>query len=265
MQHGRMVFVLGNVNGQFDLLDAFIDEIVRQNEMLRGMAALYEEEGGDFQAMILQCGDFLWFWPGDGTPVIHNQIEWLSGGRIPLYWVGGNHEDWDRLDALGPGISETGPSVFYCPFGTTMTLSPDAKVLFAGGAECGWKDKKERLCRMKDPDCPKIWWEQEGISDADMERLALVPKADWVISHTAPKLFDLKWAVDEFYVGREHFSQPSPKTLDRVFKKYNPKRWFFGHFHHFMQGKADGCKWECLANIGSGDRFWDKVWMEWED
>lgn len=50
---------------------------------------------------------------------------------------------------------------------------------------------------------PKIWWEQEGISEKDLKRLTLEPKADWVISHTAPASFDLKWAMDECFVSRE--------------------------------------------------------------
>ena len=254
MRHGRMVYVLGNVNGQFDMLDTFIDEIVGKNALLASMCSLYEENGYDFQAMILQCGDFAYFWPGDEIPEINNRIDWLPGGRIPIYWIGGNHEDWDELDRLGLDISEVGPRVFYCPFGTTLNLSPDVSILFAGGTESSWKDKIGRLFYMKDPDYPKIWWEQEGISDADMERLSLVPKADWVISHTAPYAFGVS--------GKDAESR---KKLDKVLLKYRPKRWFFSHFTRFAEGKTDGCRWVSLSNMLKGGFFWDKVWMEWEE
>ena len=61
MRHGRMVFVLGNVKGQFDMLDSFIGEIVGKNDLLASMCGLYEENGYDFQAMILQCDDVAYF------------------------------------------------------------------------------------------------------------------------------------------------------------------------------------------------------------
>lgn len=254
MRHERMVFVLGNVNAQFDMLNYFIDEIVRKDELLASMRRRYVEDGDDFQAMILQCGDIAYFWPGDEIPVIHNKIDWLPGGRIPFYWIGGNHDDWDELDKLGSEISEVGPGVFYCPFGTTLTLSPDVTILFAGGTESTWKDTMGRLMYMQRPDSSKIWWEQEGISDADMERLALVPKTDWVISHTAPYAFDVP--------GKEAESR---KKLDVVLTKYRPKRWFFSHFTRFKEGETDGCRWESLSSILKGGRSWDKIWMEWKD
>lgn len=263
MLHGRMFLILGDVHGEFGMLNNFINKLVRQNEMFSGMAEIYREAGDDFQVIILQCGDFAYYWPLENNMnKIKNQIDWLPNGHVPIYWAGGNHEDWDELDRLASGITEVDRGVFYCPFGSTLEVKPDLTILFAGGAES--HDKAERLEEMR-RGAPKIWWEQEGILEKDLERLARVSKADWVISHTAPSVFDLRWAVDEFYVNIAHFSQPSPKILDRIFDKFHPKRWFFGHFHHFMQGNTDGCKWEGLANIGGGFRFWDKVWLEWED
>ena len=249
-----MVFVLGTVNGQFDMLDAFIGEIVGNNALLASMCSLYEENGYDFQAMILQCGDVAYFWPRYETPEINNRIDWLPGGRIPIYWIGGNHDDWDELDRLGPDISEVGSGIFYCPFGATLNLSPDVTILFAGGTESSWEDMMRRLVYMQDPDCSKIWWEQEGITDADLARLDSIPKADWVISHTAPYAFDVP--------GKEAESR---KKLDKVLLKYRPKRWFFSHFTRFAEGETDGCRWISLSSMRKGRFFWDKVWMEWKD
>ena len=73
------------MNAQFDMLNFFIDEIVRKDELLASMCRRYKEDGDDFQAMILQCGDIAYFWPGDEIPVIHNRIDWLPIGRIPFY------------------------------------------------------------------------------------------------------------------------------------------------------------------------------------
>ena len=112
---------------------------------------------------------------------------------------------------------------------------------------------------------PKIWWEQEGISDADMGRLALVPKADWVVSHTAPNAFDVAGNMGRVWGGDGHFFAPSRGKLEQVFLKYHPTRWFFGHFHHFMKGRTDSCDWECLSDIGGGEKFFEKIYLEWSD
>lgn len=263
MVHGRMFLILGDVHGEFGMLNTFINKLVRNNGMFSGMAELYNEAGDDFQIIILQCGDFAYYWPlCDSRDRIRNRIDWLPNGHVPIYWVGGNHEDWDELDSLGPGISEVDPGVFYCPFGSTLEIKPDLTILFAGGAESS--DKEYRLEEMK-RGAPKIWWEQEGISERDMDRLVLVPKADWVISHTAPNAFDIADRMRGFRGGGGHFFEPSRGKLERILANYKPKRWFFGHFHHFMQGKIDGCKWECLASLGSNDRCWDKIWLGWKD
>lgn len=118
-----------------------------------------------------------------------------------------------------------------------MTLSPDITVLFAGGAESA--DKDYRLSEMS-RGAPKIWWEQEGISKADMDRFALVPKADWVVSHTAPSSFDVESKMRGQAGWMDHVHEPSRLKLAQVLMKYGPKRWFFGHFHHQMTDFTDG-------------------------
>lgn len=262
MHHGQMIFILGDIHAEFETLNIFINTTIRNNKALKDMASLLKDRGDDFQIIMLQCGDFAWFWSGyEAKGLIKNKIDWLPDGHVPIYWVGGNHEDWDALDKLGTGISEIDPGIFFCPFGTTLEVKPGLTILFAGGAESA--DKDMRLRKMEEG-APKIWWEQEGISEVDMARLSAVPRADWVISHTAPNAFDIASQLDPVW-GDRHFFEPSRGKLEEVFLKYKPKRWFFGHFHQFMQGKIDGCKWECLADFASMDKCWDKVWLEWND
>ena len=112
MRHGRYICILGDVLGSFDALNSFINKRVRQDKTLKTIAPRWKRDGDDFQAVILQCGDFAWFWPMGEKPVIQNRIDWLPDGRIPIYWTGGNHEDWDELDRLGPNISQVAPGVF---------------------------------------------------------------------------------------------------------------------------------------------------------
>lgn len=262
MRHGRYIYILGDIHGNFNSLNSFINKNIRQDKTLRTITPYWKKDGDDLQIIILQCGDVAWFWPLITSPVIRNGIDWLPCGRVPIYWTGGNHEDWDALDRLGAEISEVAPGIFYCPFGTSLEISPDITVLFAGGAESS--DKDWRLSEMR-RGAPKIWWEQEGISAKDMARLAFVPKADWVISHTAPSSFDVDKKIRQIAGYNPHINEPSRLKLEQVLMKYGPKRWFFGHFHHFMTGFTDGCEWECLSDLNGRDKFWDKVYIEWND
>lgn len=262
MRHGRLIYVLGDVHGNFGVLNTFINIEIRQNKGLMSLAPHWRDEGYDLQVIVIQCGDFGYFWPFcDAAGCIRNKIDFLPHGHVPLYWIGGNHEDWDKLDSLGPGITEIEPGIFYCPFGSTLAIAPQVTVLFAGGSESA--DKEWRLDEMK-KGAPKIWWEQEGISAQDMKRLDLVPKADWVVSHTAPAAFDLSSQL-RLWNGIGHLSDPSRSQLDRILAKYKPSRWFFGHFHQYMSGCTAGCEWECLASMDSGSKCWERISFQWND
>lgn len=263
MRHVRVVFILGDVHGDFGRLNGFINTRIRLNNSLCAIAARWKAERDDFRVLLLQAGDFAYYWPlCDSRGAIRNRVDYLPGGHLPVYWVGGNHEDWDRLDTLGPGITEIDRGIHYCAFGSTLQLSPEITVLFAGGAESA--DIAERLRAMK-AGSPKIWWDQEGICEVDMERLAAVPRADWVVSHTCPKAFDIASQMHGLWGAGGHFFEPSRGKLEEVFLNYRPKKWFFGHFHHHMTGRTDGCSWAGLNYLGSGQKCWEKIYLEWED
>lgn len=259
MRHGRIVYVLGDVHGDFRNLNNFINTKIRQDKTLRSIVPYWKANGDDLRVLIMQCGDFAYYWPGqDSRGKIKNDADYLPDGRVPVYWTGGNHEDWDQLDKLGRGITEIDRGVFFCPFGSVLSLAPHIDVLFAGGAES--VDKDYRLKKMAEG-APKIWWEQEGVSHADLARLEKVEKADWVISHTAPSSFNL---ISRLAAG-VHLRERSRLMLEQILVKYNPKRWFFGHFHFHETGFDYGCEWECLDCLDGMGKAWDKIYVEWDD
>lgn len=263
MRHGRIIYVLGDVHGNFRLLNEFINKKIRLDKTLRTISPRWRKSNDDLQVLILQCGDFAYFWPfDDSRGAIKNAVEFLPAGYVPIYWTGGNHEDWDELDRLGTDIAEIDKGIFYCPFGSTLKLAPSVTVLFAGGAESA--DMDWRWIEMK-KGAPKIWWEQEGISEEDMARLDKLSHADWIVSHTAPYAFDMSKKAGYAWDLGSHVNEASRGKLERVLVKYEPSRWFFGHFHHYKSGFTDGCEWECLSSLGSATKSWDKVYLEWED
>lgn len=104
MRHGRFVYILGDVHGDFDDLNDFIYLKIAKDKNLSAIASRWKADGDDLQVLILQCGDLAFFWPRRERPVIRNKITFL--GSVPIYWIGGTHEDWDQLDRLGTGITE---------------------------------------------------------------------------------------------------------------------------------------------------------------
>lgn len=271
---GKIVYFLGDVHGNMNRLNAFIETWVRRHPQVRTLAEQYEKDGEPFDVLILQCGDMAYYWPDlNNLGRINNEVDFLPSGRVPIYWTGGNHEDWDRLDRLFPvgsaaarsNIAQVDDGVYFCRFGATLELTPDITVLFAGGAESIDKDYRLQLMR---EGAPKIWWDQEGISKEDLDRLANVPSAQIIVSHTAPSVFNLK----PFLAGNSwerigHLDEPSRYLLDELLARYHPQNWYFGHFHKYMMGKTDDCHWEGLASLDSGEKFWTSIllWYDGDD
>lgn len=241
----QIIYILGDVHGQFGKLNDFIDARVRKNRALE-----YAARDGGLEVDVFQVGDLGYFWPRfDGRGKIDNRISFLEGGRLKFYWCGGNHDDWDQIDALfsgGAAIAETEPGIYCCNFGAPVALINGETALFCGGAES--IDKDWRLAEMR-RGAEKIWWPQEGVSRNDVESLAAVPKAEIILSHTAPMLFNLSpWLAGNGFKPKKE-DNASRELLNEVYLKYRPKKWFFGHFHERMRGRFEKCEWFGLSDM----------------
>jgi hypothetical protein len=82
--------------------------------------------------------------------------------------------------------------------------------------------------------------------------LKLNRNIDIVISHTAPSLFIKQLGHMN---GKERDS--TCQFLDFILNNYNPKYWYFGHFHRTKNGYDKGCKWFALNCIPNGG--WWKI------
>lgn len=261
MAHAQLVYIVGDVHGNWEALNDFLDENIRRSEqtadLLRNFPSL--------EIILLQTGDF-GYWPHHHGQVerrgriwnqygIDNTMPQLQGGLIQIYWCDGNHENHDALDLLkisnpGKAFVEIMPGVNYAPFGATLELLHGVTVLFCGGAES--TDKWMRVPGLS-------WWEQEVISEKDMRRLppAHNTRVDWVISHTCPTLFSL----GKLRSLADKNSDPSKPFLDRVLLDYRPKRWWFGHYHACQQGRHEDCLWTMLGRCDNpeGGNYFEQI------
>ena len=219
-----MIIIMGDIHGQFGLVNHVIDTLPKDS-------------------IILQVGDFGWW------PRFHNKIRTSSDGRmidwnqyslntkgIPLYWCDGNHEDFEDLEHRE--FNDVMKNVYWMKRGSVLQLPDNRKVLFMGGARS--IDMAYRVQGL-------TWFPQEMISYKEIENLP-DEKIDIIISHTAPL---------EFYIGSRYEDDPNRKVLSYLLEKYQPKIWAFGHFHNYKKGFAKGCHWTMLA-----DTYSDEIWYE---
>lgn len=245
-QQVQIVFILGDIHGLWNQLNAVINTNIRQNSRLRRFA-----ESTKVEVVVLQCGDF-GYWPhtgqaADAVSNIKNAVPFLHDGHVKLFWCDGNHENHDALDALerrypGQPFIEVAPHIHFATFGSVLKLAAGT-VLFAGGAVSS--DKEGRTPG-------ESWWAQETIDDADMARLPeATTRVDIVVSHTSPRIFPTPRWTD---YAKIH--DPSRTYLDTVLSRYRPKRWFYGHYHEYTFGNCEGCQWTGLGAMGLGSERW---------
>ena len=214
--------------------------------------------------IILQVGDFGWFPHINGKTEQYTAMTsqgWaykykafeqygLKMQNTSMLWCHGNHENHaDLIERVKSGKMEVMPSVFYMPFGTTVTLDDGRVVLFCGGAR-----STDQQWRTEGLD----WWPEEEVTLKDLDKLP-EEKVDIVISHTCPDEFLMQ--MDNRNIIRVDLTDPSQKdgsrhALSYVLNKYMPDLWYFGHYHKACAGQFRGTRWYCLDMVGHGKQYW---------
>ena len=261
MKKAQLIYLAGDLHGEWDIFNTFINSKIRQSKKVK----TYLEQFDEVEAVILQAGDF-GYWPHKHCTTdlsrrgrtlwnqygIKNEVPGLKDGLVKIYWCDGNHENHDALDALetanpSQAFHEIMPGVYFASFGSILQLLDGTRVMFCGGADSIDKDWRTP---------GDTWWPQEIINIQDMNRL---PKpgsvsVDWVLSHTCPTCFQIEKVLG--YSGKEN--DPSKQYLDWIFKSFSPKRWWFGHYHDYRRGEYRGCRWTLLNMCGGSSKRWNE-------
>jgi len=179
--------------------------------------------------IILQVGDFgIW---NDRPIDVKNE----RGTKI--YFCDGNHEDYNILRMFNEDMNEIAPGIFYMRRGSTLTLPDGRNVLFMGGAQ-------STIISPGQITGFDLFPKDEIISSGDLDRCPN-PKEmtiDIVISHTCPH--HALGEMQKYDMNKKR--DCCPIALWQIMDTFNPKLWYFGHWHHFKQGEAAGCKWTAL-------------------
>jgi predicted phosphodiesterase len=151
---------------------------------------------------------------------------------VPLYFLGGNHENWDMLevwDQRTTAPKELSPGVFYVPRATMHTVT-GVRVLFCGGAaSVDWEYRK----RHQKLTGKKVWWPQEGISKADVDRCAALGHAHILLTHDFPwecTVVD-RHLSDYWGVVAEERTKCNRRRVSQILANCGASKVYHGHLH----------------------------------
>jgi hypothetical protein len=158
---------------------------------------------------------------------------------IPLYWLPGNHENYDLLGyaiegegtALAAPITlqddgtyECRPGVFYIPRGTVLERG-EKRILACGGAASVDKARRQPFIS---------WWPGELITDADVAKCRQAGKVDILLSHDLPLAVSVVDRHLDPYWGEEaaRTTLENRVKISRVLSNCGATLMIHGHLHH---------------------------------
>jgi predicted phosphodiesterase len=181
---------------------------------------------------IIQCGDFGYGWrfTQEGLCAFSTHASELATHyNIHLYFLDGNHENFDALYSL-PIDRETGlrpvlKGVTHLPRASTLRIG-NTTFRAMGGAYS--TDKGYRVEGLS-------WWEQETITDQDVENALLAGQADVFLSHDAPygvvETAGLRRKTVEWGLEGAERSIANQRKVRKALDASGARLAFHGHLH----------------------------------
>ena len=238
--------IIGDVHGQFKAFNYNLNRI----------------EGKVDYDLIVQLGDF-GFWK---DILQRSKRKFPEMCKRPIYFVRGNHEEYSRDKRgkqKGPFFKDYEgiivPSYFekckHVPryINDELIKIGNLKVLGIGGARS--TDREYRVLGLS-------WWKEEEVDTESVER-AIIEKwsPDVIISHDVPTQFF------EYSMFKGSFkNRAGDAQLGRLYECFQPRFWFFGHYHTQMEWKdsSSGTEFVCLPEWNKGYGIFDDEFMEFE-
>ena len=189
---------------------------------------------------LLRAGDTAII-PGDfGVGMMHGPMsedrfyDWIEQKPYTVLVVEGNHENFDRLNAYpishwhGGRVHRIRRNIIHLMRGEIYEIEGKRVFAFGGGYSL---DKA-----LREPGVS--WWPEELPSEEEYQNAEIRlreadRRVDYIITHTAP-------SDSIYYLSRiPRYGVRSDVTedwelvsfLDRVLGEWNPKKWYFGHYH----------------------------------
>jgi hypothetical protein len=184
---------------------------------------------------IIQLGDF-----GirqGSSRYLDKMQKYLDMFDMNLYFIDGNHEDFDRLykkDILNDGTRYVRKNIFHLPRGYRFTWHK-ISFLAMGGAPSINRNKLQQN-----------WWEQEYITDEEKKLAIEGGHADVMLMHDSPSdapnkiVDDLELqdsSLAHYGIVDMAYCYSHREQLREITNAVNPHMLFHGHYHTYMSGK----------------------------
>lgn len=174
--------------------------------------------------VILQVGDFGYGWDDYYLPRLD---ELLDEAGVEVLWLDGNHENFDRLEAIGAFPNQTEPQATsrhttYLPRGFVWTWH-GVRCMALGGAYSVDKDYRTPH---------RSWWPQEELTDEDVGRACAQGIVQVMFTHDAP--FGVQVPGLPGPAEEDRFRElcaPNRTKVRDVQERMMPKTLFAGHMH----------------------------------
>lgn len=181
---------------------------------------------------ILQVGDFgIWTHEAEGHRYLDAVNEVLRSTGIKLYFLGGNHENWDHLDWFEKNNAKTFHGHTHIRSHILYTGRVNRWVWGEKGSEkvfqaVGGAYSIDRAHRT----VGKSLWLQEEIPERVVYGLEKAGRqADYLFTHDAPS------CVPMGNLKPDAQSVEHRALMDRIGKATRPNLWFHGHYHKWME------------------------------
>jgi len=236
------LLLLGDTHGDFAWMQS---KVIRYAKRVRADA-------------VVQLGDFGFIWScnqEDVNRTLGNLNRWFSEADMPLYWLDGNHENFEVMEFLGakvdaPSMVQLHSHITYLPRGLVWEWG-GVRFMSLGGAFS--VDVSHRI--------PFIsWWPQETITYGDVERALRNGGGgvDVLLTHDSPNYSDLSAILRQFNLSYnlEHQSMANRHALDGVVDELNPRLAVHAHYHHRLVGKRGDTSILGLNHSKTGSLAW---------
>ncbi|MBI9031209.1 metallophosphoesterase [bacterium] len=201
-------------------------------------------EGKDLTKNDIVCitGDFGVLWRPSQTKEEKYWIDWLNDRPFTVCFIDGNHENFERLNAIDEEdflegrAGQVSDNIYHLKRGQIYTYQGKKIFCFGGAAS---HDKAYRIEGI-------TWWKEEEPSYSEVDfALCNLKKhnnmVDYVITHTAPKAF-----ISQISAFDNYLKCQTAEFLDNVVERIQFDQWFFGHMH--VDHHAPEYKYNALYN-----------------
>lgn len=185
----------------------------------------------------VQVGDF---GVGFASNYWHNELnKWMYDNPTHKF-IRGNHDSPQKCKEM---------------HGYILDGSVDGNVMYVGGA---WSI--DHAFRTEGVD----WWADEELSVEELNKIYdryVLYKPKILITHDCPTTvaYDMFIANGKSLTGTYQIKTRTGEALQAMFDAYQPKFWFFGHWHHTRQATINGTRFVCLGELDYVDVDFDHM------